>query len=110
MASFESIRALALALPEAMEADHHGLPSGRVRGKIFYTWRATPARLMVKLDLEDQHNLSLAHPGVVEPVAGHWGRGGATFVTLERADAGLVRMLMGMAWTRATRRRLRREA
>jgi hypothetical protein len=30
-------RRLALALPEAVERDHHGMPSFRVRGKIFAT-------------------------------------------------------------------------
>ncbi|MEJ0066142.1 MAG: MmcQ/YjbR family DNA-binding protein [Caulobacteraceae bacterium] len=37
MASPDDIRRLALALPEAVEADHHGMPSFRVRGKIFST-------------------------------------------------------------------------
>jgi len=30
-------RAIALALPEAIEQDHHGFPSFRVRGRIFAT-------------------------------------------------------------------------
>jgi hypothetical protein len=35
--SLEHARRLALALPEAVEQDHHGMPSFRVRGKIFAT-------------------------------------------------------------------------
>jgi hypothetical protein len=31
------IRTAALALPEAIEQDHHGMPSFRVRGKVFAT-------------------------------------------------------------------------
>lgn len=98
MASFESIRALALALPEAMEADHHGFPSGRVRGKIFCTWRATPARLMVKLDPEDQRNLCEGHPELIAPVPGYWGRKGSTFVDYARADDALLTSLLTLAW------------
>ena len=33
----EEARRLALALPEAVEQDHHGRPSFRVAGKIFAT-------------------------------------------------------------------------
>jgi hypothetical protein len=37
VATLAAARELALALPEAVEQDHHGLPSFRVRGKIFAT-------------------------------------------------------------------------
>jgi hypothetical protein len=37
MISAEQARQLALALPEAVEQDHHGRPSFRVAGKIFAT-------------------------------------------------------------------------
>ncbi len=97
MASPDDIRRLALALPEAVEADHHGMPSFRVRGKIFSTIHLAQPRMMVKLDPEDQRNLAEAHPGVVEAVPGYWGRKGSTFVWYERADAALVEMLLQMA-------------
>jgi hypothetical protein len=37
MIAIRDVRALALSLPEACEQDHHGIPSFRVRGKIFAT-------------------------------------------------------------------------
>jgi hypothetical protein len=37
MATTDEARRMALALPESTEADHHGFPSFRVRGKIFAT-------------------------------------------------------------------------
>jgi len=107
MADFESIRAAALALPEAVEADHFGAPSFRVAGKIFATLRAEPPRLMVKLDLEDQHNFSEGHPGVIAPVPGYWGRKGATFVDYERIDGPLAETLLRLAWTGVAPKRLR---
>jgi hypothetical protein len=103
----DDIRRLALALPEAVEADHHGIPSFRVNGKIFCTIHLEKPRLMVKLDPEDQANLAAGHPGVVEPVPGYWGRKGSTFVAYEAADEALVRTLLLMAWTGVAPARLK---
>ena len=100
MPSHEEVRARALALPEAVEADHHGFPSFRVAGKIFCTLRADPPRLMVKLDTEDQRNLCEAHPGVIEPVPGYWGRKGATFVRYDLIEDTLAEGLLRLAWSR----------
>ena len=99
MACFESIRAMALALPEAVEADHHGFPSVRVRGKIFCTFRADPQRMMVKLDLEDQTNLCAGHPELMSPVPGYWGRKGSTWVDYDRAHDALLATLLHLAWS-----------
>lgn len=107
MTSAADIRRLALALPEAVEADHHGIPSFRVAGKIFCTIHRDRPRMMVKLDPEDQRNLSEAHPGVVEPVPGYWGRKGSTFVWYEPADADLVETLLGMAYAGVAPKRLK---
>jgi len=108
MASPDDIRRLALALPEAVEADHHGMPSFRVSGKIFCTIHVQHPRMMVKLDVEDQRNLAEAHPGVIEAVPGYWGRGGATFVAYERADSALIEMLLRMAYANVTAARSKR--
>jgi hypothetical protein len=99
VASPDDIRRLALALPEAAEADHHGIPSFRVRGKIFCTLNIARSRMMVKLDPEDQRNLAEGHPGVVEPVPGYWGRKGSTFVAYALAQSALIETLLEMAWT-----------
>ncbi len=104
----EDIRRLALALPEAVEADHHGVPSFRVAGKIFCTVHVDHPRMMVKLDPEDQANLAQGHPGVVAPVPGYWGRKGSTFVAYERADAALIETLLKMAYANVAPARLKR--
>ena len=98
---------MALTLPEAAEADHHGFPSFRLAGKIFATLRRDPPRLMVKLDPEDQRNLSEGHPGLITAVPGYWGRKGSTFVDYERADEALVRTLLRLAWSGVAPKRLR---
>ena len=96
--SAEAVRRLALALPGAVEADHHGIPSFRVCGKIFCTLRSAEGRMMVKLDPEDQHNLCQGHSDCMTPVPGYWGRKGSTFMILERAPEALVEELLRMAW------------
>ena len=103
----DDIRRLALALPEAVEADHHGIPSFRVAGKIFCTIHQDRPRMMVKLDAEDQRNLAEANPSVVEPVPGYWGRKGSTFVWYEKADAALIETLLGMAYANVAPKRLK---
>ena len=95
--TLDDLRRRALAQPGAVEADHHGIPSFRVGGKIFATIHLKEPRLMVKLDPEDQHNLAEAHPGVVTPVPGSWGRKGSTFVAYQTADAALIDTLLAMA-------------
>jgi hypothetical protein len=107
VASPEDIRRLALAFPEAVEADHHGMPSFRVAGKIFCTIHVQPPRMMAKLDPEDQHNLVEAHPGVIDAVPGSWGRKGSTFVAYERADTALIETLLRMAYARVAPARLK---
>jgi hypothetical protein len=49
MLTFAQVLALAAALPDAVEQDHHGFPSVRVKGKIFCSLRREPHRMMVKL-------------------------------------------------------------
>ncbi len=105
MATREDIRRLALALPETDEADHHGMPSFRVAGKIFCTIHDRP-RTMVKLPAEDQHNVAEAYPSVIEPVPGYWGRKGSTFVWYEKVDVTLLQTLLGLAWTNIAPKRL----
>jgi hypothetical protein len=106
MISRDDVRGWALALPEAEEQSHHGFPSFRVGGKIFCTIHLDHPRAMVKLSSEDQHNWTEGRPDAVEAVPGGWGRKGATFVWLERADAEMMITLLRLAWSRIAPRRL----
>ena len=94
--STDEARALALSLPEAIEQDHHGRPSFRVRGKIFATlWN------------DDRMNVMLDEGGVLTAVSDfpeaceevRWGRRlAAVGVTLSRVDADRLRELLTDAW------------
>lgn len=103
----EDIRRLALALPEAVEKDHHGVPSFRVRDKIFCTLRPGGARMMVKLDPEDQHNLCEGRAEAIEPVPGYWGTKGSTFVDLTKIDGDFAQTLLRLAYANVAPKKLR---
>ena len=94
--STDEARAIALSLPDAVEQDHHGRPSFRVRGKIFATlWD------------EDRMNVMLDEGGILTAVADTpdgceevwWGkRLAAVAVTLSRVDRERLRDLVTDAW------------
>lgn len=107
MISREQARGLALALPEAVEHDHHGRPSFRIAGKIFATqWD------------EDHMNVMLDEGGILTAVQDQpetceevwWGkRLAAVRVDLRRADAELLEDLLTDAWERKAPKRLLRD-
>lgn len=104
MLTHDDIRRVALALPEAYEAAHFDIPSFRVNGKIFCTIHLDHPRIMLKLDREDQLNLSDGE--VIEPVPGKWGEHGSTFVWFEKLAPERLPGLMRMAWANVAPKRL----
>jgi hypothetical protein len=100
----EDIRKAALALPEAYEAPHFDMASFRVGKKIFCTIHTQAPRIMLKLDPEDQHNLS--DGDVIQPVPGHWGRRGATLVYYRKLPPERLAGLLRLAWANVAPRRL----
>ena len=105
MLTCDDIRAIALALPEAEEAPHFEATSFRVKGKIFATMGDEP-QVTLKLDPEDQLNLSQAHPDAVRAVEGYWGRSGWTVVQGAAMTSETLAGLMRMAWVRVAPKRL----
>lgn len=98
MVSVAQARSLALALPEAVEQDHHGKPSFRVAGKIFATlWDGEHMNVMV--DPDGVRTAVEAQPSTCAEL--WWGkRLAAVQVSLEHADAGLLSELLADAWER----------
>jgi hypothetical protein len=92
----EEARADALALPEAVEQDHHGRPSFRVRGKIFATlW--SDERMNVMLDRGGILTAVEAAPEACEEV--WWGkRLTAVAVDLTSVERAFLRDLLADAW------------
>lgn len=104
MVSINQARALALALPEAVEQDHHGRSSFRVAAKIFATlWDRTHMNVML-----DEPGILTAAQHYPESCSEFWWgkRRAALSVDLERIDPELLAALLADAWERKAPRRL----
>src|ERR1700679_3729144 len=90
------VRELALALPEAVEQDHHGFPSFRVRGKIFATVPDT-GTLNLMIDLDEVAAVVALFPSFCTEL--RWGKKlSGVQVELAHADAKSVTRLLASAW------------
>ena len=105
MVSREQARKLALALPEAVEQDHHGRPSFRVVGRIFATqW--DEQHMNVMLDEAGVRTAVHSDPETCEEV--WWGkRLTAARVSLCRVDSETLANLLADAWEGKAPARLR---
>jgi hypothetical protein len=105
MTTLEQARAAALALPEAVEADHHGRASFRVGGAIFATVPA-PGRLNVMVDEAGIRTYVERDPSAYSEV--WWGRRlAAVGVELARVEPAALRELLVDAWEQRAPTRLR---
>jgi hypothetical protein len=103
----DSMRRMALALPEAEEKSHFGTADFRVRNHIFATLpEATHA--VVKLTHEQQEMLTASEPAIFQPVKGGWGRQGWTRVSLAEADEVTLRSALLTAWRNVAPAKLRK--
>jgi hypothetical protein len=89
-------RALALALADAVEQDHHGFPSFRVDGRIFATL-PSPDRLRAMLDEHGIRSAVANWPDSCREF--YWGKRLACVeIELANADEALVNDLLTEAW------------
>jgi hypothetical protein len=91
-------RAFALSLPEAVEQDHHGLASFRVRGKIFAT---VPDGDHIRVMVDEAE----IHAAVSEDPAScaefYWGKKlSCVVVDVRSVDPQLLQELLVEAWLR----------
>jgi hypothetical protein len=92
-------RRVALSLQRAEEGSHMGAADFRVGGRIFATLAAISkgyGNLM--LTPEVQAAFVAEEPEVFIPVAGGWGRGGATHLRLAEANEDLLAGALRTAW------------
>src|SRR5271163_2333300 len=92
-------RRIALSLEGAEEASHMGAPDFRVGGRIFATLASEKqgyGNLM--LTPEQQAAFVEEMPEVFLPVAGGWGRNGATHIRLAAANEDVVEGALRTAW------------
>jgi len=100
----DDVRRLALSLPEATEQGHHGIPSFRVRKRIFATL-PDDAHAHVMIEPEAAAFVASTTPDSVEELL--WGKQVAGVrVTLGDVDPGLLAQLLDDAWRRVAPKRL----
>jgi hypothetical protein len=104
MVSVDQARRLALALPEAVEQDHHGRPSFRVGGKIFATlWDEEHMNVM----LDEGGILTAVHHDAETYEEVWWGKKlSAVRVTLARVESKALTQLLTEAWELRAPKRL----
>jgi hypothetical protein len=95
----KDFRRIALSFEGAEESAHMGQPDFRVSGRIFATLASQHlgyGNLM--LTPEQQAAFVEELPEVFLPVAGGWGRGGATHIRLAQANEDVLRGALHVAW------------
>ena len=95
----DDFRRLALSLEGAEEGSHMGSPDFRVGGRIFATLAAQKqgyGNLM--LTPEQQAMFAAELPQVFVPIAGGWGRNGATHVRLAAVNPDVLEGALRTAW------------
>jgi hypothetical protein len=97
-------RRLALSLEGAEQGAHMGAVDFRVGGRIFATLaHAAQGYGNLMLAPEDQATFIEELPDIFIPVAGGWGRMGATHIVLARASEDIARGALQAAWRRRVR-------
>jgi hypothetical protein len=104
MTTIDMTREAALALPEATERDHHGLPSFRVGGRIFAT---VPDDLHVRIMI-DEHDTRALAKGNPTAFQEYWfgARLACAVVNIAVVEIEEVTELLTDAWRRKAPRRL----
>jgi hypothetical protein len=95
----KDFRRIALSFEGAEESSHMGQPDFRVGGRIFATLASQHlgyGNLM--LTPEQQETFVQELPEVFLPVAGGWGRMGATHIRLTAANEDVLRGALHTAW------------
>jgi hypothetical protein len=95
----EDFRRIALSLEDAEESSHMGSPDFRVGGRIFATLASQQqgyGNLMLTPD--QQAEFVAEAPDVFLPVAGGWGRMGATHIRLAKATEDVLAGALQAAW------------
>lgn len=92
-------RRIALSLPGAVESAHMGAPDFRLGGRIFATLASEKlgyGNLMLSPELQSE--FVEAAPEIFLPVAGGWGRNGATHIRLAAANEDVLTGALQAAW------------
>ena len=95
----DDFRRIALSLEGAEEGSHMGSADFRVGGRIFATLAAQKLGYGNLMLTPEQQAMFVAEaPEIFLPVAGGWGRNGATHIRLAAANEDLLKGALKAAW------------
>ena len=97
MVTFESVRRLALALPDVEEATSYGTPALKRRGKLFIRLREDGDSLVVRMLQEQRAEMIAAEPAVYH-LTDHYLDYPWILVRLSKVHPDAMRDLVKMAW------------
>jgi len=106
MVTNETFRTLALSFPETVELPHFDPTSFRVQKKIFATLSEDRQRAMLKLPLVDQSVFCSFDKDIIYPVAGGWGKKGATYFELKKIKKKMLKDALTQAYRNIAPNRL----
>jgi len=90
MVTLETLRTIALSLPEVTEEPHFEKISFRVKKKIFATYDDQLKTACVKLTEVDQSVFATAK-AIIYPVANKWGKQGWTIIEMKKVHKDLFK-------------------
>jgi hypothetical protein len=99
MMTANDFRRIALSLEGAVEGSHMGAADFRVGGRIFATLASQKqgyGNLM--LTPEQQVEFVAEQPDIFVPIAGGWGKSGATHIRLSAANEDMLAGALRTAW------------
>lgn len=105
MVAFDTVRRLALALPEAEEATSYGTPAFKVRGKLFARLREDGDDLVVRIEIGHRDALIASQPDRYH-VTPHYEPSRYVLVRLSQANEADLADLLADAWQMAAPARL----
>ena len=107
---FDTVRGMALGLPDVEESTTYGSPALKVRGKLLTCIpihkSAEPDSLAVRIDFDQRAELMAASPDVYY-LTDHYVNYPVVLVRLSRIHPDALRDLLGMAWRFVTAKTLR---
>jgi hypothetical protein len=93
----DTVRRIALSLPDSTQAPHHDMTSFRVAGKIFATMPPEGDRVHIFIGADEVAAYCAEYPGMVEAL--WWGKKlSGSRVVLEHASRDVVREMLIGAW------------
>ncbi|MES2005245.1 MAG: MmcQ/YjbR family DNA-binding protein [Bacteroidota bacterium] len=98
MLTQKTFRQLALSFPGSEELPHFDKASFRYRKKIFATLWEKENKAMIKLPVNEQSVFCTYDALIFSPVPGTWGKQGATFVDLLKANKQIVKEALAISF------------